>query len=830
MFCRNCGKHFPDDTQFCPDCGKRLEKAAPAKPFGTLLGAEKPKKSKVKKISLGGPIAALAASVVVLAASVVFLLNDGGTIHAVTGEPVTPTPGQAEEISYNLSKIEKTKADTSKVEQLSGAESSTVTVRKEIEKVEETISGAEEELCVTGDENGNKPEYETLTPENLYRFLSEIGDELYELEEQGLILDYERNDSCIVIELPSGGAYVYLPTVEGTDAGTASSTPDLNVATYQPCLSGYSDDLSSYMKLIDQGAGMIDDNFAAYTFDASGGNDADYNDAEVTPGSCVQFGQYHIVLWHGHGAYSDKFGSLLVIGTERSAENDAKFKKALDEKKMFYTDNGYLVGADFFESYLEDGALDNCIVYLGTCSSAVDSRLGDALIAKGAVAVYGNKGVIHTVYNLQMINAVCEGLCTKYSDGGYYSVSDALQYAKDAVAEHDSGDLSGTEVVLNTVNAGFALDWYEDKIEAKREIVLVLDTSGSMDGTPLNETKEAAHKFVDTVLDYQAMIGLVSYNSSARLETDFTRKQTALNNAIDNLYTTGRTNTDAALGIAEEMLMNSDAEKKIIVLMTDGLPNEGRTGESLISYAKELQSKGIYIYTLGFFQNMDSYDIYDAQYLLEGMASDGCHYEVDDAEQLVYFFGDIADQINGQKYIYVKIACPVDVTVKCGGETLCSDDDKLSTRTSFGTLSFENVEGDENDKVKILRLKDGTEYDIQIEGTGKGKMDYTIGFMSEDGEYSDFRKFKKIDINRDTVIDTVASSSAEETVLQVDEDGDGKYDVEYSAGRNGRGEVVTHTMRTVMLCVGGAALLTMCGSTAVVALRAKRKKAAEVVD
>ena len=86
-----------------------------------------------------------------------------------------------------------------------------------------------------------------------------------------------------------------------------------------------------------------------------------------------------------------------------------------------------------------------------------------------------------------------------------------------------------------------------------------------------------------------------------------------------------------------------------------------------------LKDKGITIYTLGFFNSLTEDEKADAQSLLTDIASDGYHYEVADAEELVFFFDDIADQINGQKYIYIKIACPVDVTVTSRGETLTSD-------------------------------------------------------------------------------------------------------------------------------------------------------------
>ena len=81
----------------------------------------------------------------------------------------------------------------------------------------------------------------------------------------------------------------------------------------------------------------------------------------------------------------------------------------------------------------------------------------------------------------------------------------------------------------------------------------------------------------------------------------------------------------------------------------------------------------------------------------------------------------------------------------------------------------------ENDRIKVLRLKEGADYDVQIVGTDRGKMNYTIGFMDENGDYSDFRYFDDIRVTQRTVIDTVATVS-KESVLKIDEDGDGKYE------------------------------------------------------
>ena len=346
-----------------------------------------------------------------------------------------------------------------------------------------------------------------------------------------------------------------------------------------------------------------------------------------------------------------------------------------------------------------------------------------------------------------------------------------------------------------------------EDILGERDVVLVLDNSGSMSGTPLEETKKAANKFIDTVIGENVNIGIVKYSDRAEQINAFTNNAGVLKTGIGKLSASGSTNIEDGLNVAENMLSSSSAKKKIIILMSDGLPNKGKSGEELIAYADELKKKDIYIYTLGFFSSVS--DKSEPQRLMEKIANEGCHYEVADADNLIYFFGDIADHINGQKFIYVRIACPVDVKVSFNGETLDSSEKNLNTRTSFGSLTFEesDTQAESNnsitdiyadtetkkDTVKILRLKDGTDYDISIDGNGKGKMNYTIGFMDEDGEYSDFRKFKNVNITKRTHIDTVAEIS-DKTVLNVDEDGDGKYDFTYVALANGHGELIDNSI------------------------------------
>lgn len=383
------------------------------------------------------------------------------------------------------------------------------------------------------------------------------------------------------------------------------------------------------------------------------------------------------------------------------------------------------------------------------------------------------------------------------AQGIYTKEGDGLVNAKLAVEKA----MEETETQETTITIE------ETDMSEERDIVLVLDVSGSMSGEPIEETRKATADFIQAILKEDASIGIVTYNSAASVESYFSTREGSLLEVAEHLGSSGGTNIEDGLRQAEELLENSSAKKKIIVLMSDGEPTDGKMGDELIAYSDEMKQDGTYIYTLGFFSALS--DKTQAQYLMEGIASEGCHYEVEDADNLVYFFGDIADQINGQKYIYIRIACPVDVSVTDGKETLCSKEETQSTRTSFGTMSFEegyeeeNLSDNENDnRTKVLRLKEGTDYEVSIVGNGEGSMDYTIGLMDENGEYGDIRRFEGIQISKGTTVDTTATR-AQNTILNVDQDGDGTYDLEYRAGANGYGEVVEHFLVIYVILIAG---------------------------
>ena len=366
----------------------------------------------------------------------------------------------------------------------------------------------------------------------------------------------------------------------------------------------------------------------------------------------------------------------------------------------------------------------------------------------------------------------------------------------------------------------------QDAAGTARDVVLSLDVSGSMDGAPLRQMQDAATSFVEVALDADARVGLVSYDDNARTLAGITDDENQLDNGIEALTANASTNIEDGLREAETLLSGSD-NQQVIVLMSDGAPNVGLEGDALVAYADDLKDQGIRIYTVGLNEGAEGHA------LLTDIANEGCHYEVTDAEDLEGFFTDIAGEVGGERYLYVRAASAhggVNVSVAHEGETLSSADGE--TRTSFGTLAFEDLLADDGsveaeDAVLVLRLKEGPAYDVQFEGTDEDTMDVTVGLADEAGSYEDLRSFESVPVSKGSVISLDAEAS-DRTELTVEDPGETADDADgasagrtYDAGENETVDVASaapaaeavaeqsRTTVTVCLVVGSGVLLAL---------------------
>jgi tight adherence protein B len=104
---------------------------------------------------------------------------------------------------------------------------------------------------------------------------------------------------------------------------------------------------------------------------------------------------------------------------------------------------------------------------------------------------------------------------------------------------------------------------------ANLEVVLALDTSGSMTGAPMDAAKAAAETFVSG-LPATARVALVSFNSKPTVVVPLTDDRGALLSAIRDLKARGDTALFDAMTTAADLFTDGDSARRQLVLLSDG--------------------------------------------------------------------------------------------------------------------------------------------------------------------------------------------------------------------------------------------------------------------
>lgn len=177
------------------------------------------------------------------------------------------------------------------------------------------------------------------------------------------------------------------------------------------------------------------------------------------------------------------------------------------------------------------------------------------------------------------------------------------------------------EGALNQWKVTLTLEGKDVEVEKTSDIVLLIDRSGSMQGSRMTAAKSAAKAFVNTLLndpgDTSTRIAVVSFASNVSVNSqlrDATGKQ-ALLTAINSLNASGGTFTQAGIRQAELLLHSSTADYKNIVLLSDGEPT--------YSYAiRNIQNNTTFFVKIG-----DEWytrdDLAKSQYNYDGTVGDG---------------------------------------------------------------------------------------------------------------------------------------------------------------------------------------------------------------
>lgn len=229
--------------------------------------------------------------------------------------------------------------------------------------------------------------------EELYQFI------LRYIEENNVqVLNVNKEKYGISVKFSSGiPLFIDLP-FEGVETG---SNENICIRTLEPyCTNG-----GTQLKSFEENALYIQDN-NIYCI-----NDLSLKDENVTIENIVNaFTDKGIIIWHGHGSYSLKYGSLLCITTPNTEQFNKDYEDDILNNRIVILKNGTItLSSLFFDKYLQD--IDNSVVYLGACLSYNDSRLASSFLNKNASAVFGFTETVYTAYDCAVMDMLSEEMC-----------------------------------------------------------------------------------------------------------------------------------------------------------------------------------------------------------------------------------------------------------------------------------------------------------------------------------------------------------------------------------------------------------------------------------
>ena len=116
-----------------------------------------------------------------------------------------------------------------------------------------------------------------------------------------------------------------------------------------------------------------------------------------------------------------------------------------------------------------------------------------------------------------------------------------------------------------------------------KDIIMVIDTSGSMYGDKINRVKDDAIELANSILDNpNNRIALITFSDNATLKSNLTDDKNSIIELLSNINISGNTNYNAGLLEVDNLLKNYHYENNrdvVMLFLTDGFPNEASPNE-----------------------------------------------------------------------------------------------------------------------------------------------------------------------------------------------------------------------------------------------------------
>ena len=198
------------------------------------------------------------------------------------------------------------------------------------------------------------------------------------------------------------------------------------------------------------------------------------------------------------------------------------------------------------------------------------------------------------------------------------------------------------------------------------DVVLAIDTSGSMEGEPLAAAKEAASAFVDA-MGPSSRVAVIAFSSRPRVVSRFTDNHANLKKAIAGLEAGGETALYDALGTSADLAAASGRRSPSIVLLSDGGDTTSRT--DLDSSVKRMRALRIPMFPV----SLPSAEADVKALTLLARQSGGRLFTVNNLNELTAYYEALAEQLQTRWVVTYRSARPstkdldIAITARAGG-------------------------------------------------------------------------------------------------------------------------------------------------------------------
>jgi molecular chaperone DnaK (HSP70) len=168
----------------------------------------------------------------------------------------------------------------------------------------------------------------------------------------------------------------------------------------------------------------------------------------------------------------------------------------------------------------------------------------------------------------------------------------AFSYDKDAMIDVVAHDVQ-TKTILDKEIIEFTLPEIIE-IQEEAQILLILDTSGSMEGEPLEQAKIEVKKVCDDLKDTSCRLGLIQFGAKVNVVYSLTHELYKIKNAVDSLYADNGTPMAEGIHLALAEFRRITGNR-VAVLVSDGAPNDK---DDALTQANALKNEGVTLFTI----------------------------------------------------------------------------------------------------------------------------------------------------------------------------------------------------------------------------------------